>query len=1361
MKKTYHKVILRTMKTSVSRLAAIAAIVALGVGLLAGLFAIPINMRAAADTYFDRMYVHDLRVVSPLGLTKDDVAVVERTQGVEDVMPAHFTDVFIDAGEQKNIVTRVHSLPTDQIEEREPIGYLNRVEVLEGRLPLRRAECVLVAGGGVGGVGPLGVGGTVRLSQTNGDTSDTLYDTEFKVVGIVRTAYYCSLADRESASIGNGTVAMKMYVPEECFSQQVYSEIFASVAGARDLAGESAEYEALVEEVAAHIEEASGARCEARYKEVKEEAERELDKARTELAKARSEADEKLSDAADQLAEGRDQVEDGETELDKAKRQIEQGEKELSQQIQTLPNTLAQKQQELADGKAALLDAQQQIAEGEREIERGRAQLDEKKEEIAEGRQTLKEKKQELSDAKKQLSDTRQQLSDAKTQLAMTRQLLAAARKMLLSLEPSLSEAETQRDELGAKLPPLQANVDSAQAQYKQACETVGMAALEQAYDEAQKNKAENETNRQAAEAAYQAAQQAVTDSVSAYMQAAGCVPKEDGGFTRTEEDGTVTEWSAIQAENDWVQNNPETAPALQQAREDAKSNLDIYQTAAEDLTKAEIEALAKLSAAQLVVSPQKVALEAAQAELEVAQSAYDMADTTVNSLRGQMEDAKRDIANYEKEIADGEAQITAGEAQITAGEAQIADGEKQIAEAEAQLEAGLPQLKEAEAQLDAAEDALWEGKKQLAEAEKQVSVGQMQIELAPDLARLQIELAEKQLAAAREQYEAGLEAWESGKADFEKGEKEYERQKKSAAEQLADAEEQIAEAERELKDLEVPEWMVLDRDSHVGWSGFLSNVEKLEAITTVFPVFFFLVAALVALTTMTRMVEEERLQIGTLKALGYKRGQIMLKYLLYAWIATLLGGAAGLAFGFTAIPLVIWNAYGIMYNIPDFHFLFHPYIALAGVGAALLCTTFATLNACSQTLREWAAQLLLPKAPKAGKRIFLERMTPLWSRMKFTHKVTARNLLRYKKRFFMTVVGVAGCTALLVTGFGLQDSIGDIIAKQFGDVFTYDFMLTLSNRRALENKDFTAHMNDSAQVKSWLAVRQERTEVEQGDVTCPVYLFTPSDASRMGGMIDLHERKSRRAVPLTDDGVVVTEKFAETLKLSVGDSVTIENTDGKKAAFAITGIAENYVENYIYLTPESYERAYGAEPVPNSVLGTLAEGAADEDDAFSAALLDVSGVAGFTWMSVMRRSLDDTIESINYVVYVIILCAGMLAFVVLYNLLNINITERTKEIATIKVLGFFEREVGAYVSRESNVLTLIGMCVGLVLGVFLHAFIMRTVEVDLVMFGRDVKPLSFVYSAALTVVFSVLVDLVLRRKLRNISMVESMKAPE
>lgn len=360
-----------------------------------------------------------------------------------------------------------------------------------------------------------------------------------------------------------------------------------------------------------------------------------------------------------------------------------------------------------------------------------------------------------------------------------------------------------------------------------------------------------------------------------------------------------------------------------------------------------------------------------------------------------------------------------------------------------------------------------------------------------------------------------------------------------------------------------------------------------------------------------------------------------------------------------------------------------------------------------------------------------------------------------------MTVIGVAGCTSLLVTGFGLKDSISDIVSKQFGKVFTYDFLVTLRKESALKDAGFQRLMDDPEQVTSYLPVQQERISLDVDGQSYDVYLFVPEDEARLDNFIDLHERKSGAAVPLTDDGVVITEKFSDEAGLSPGDTLTLENGEGQEGTFTVTGVAENYVENYVYMTPSVYEDAYGSALEYNSVLGILPDDAQDVDEAFSTSLLEVDGVAGLTQMSSMRSSLDDTIASINYVVYVIILCAGMLAFVVLYNLMNINITERTKEIATIKVLGFFEREVEAYVYRESNVLTVIGMLLGLVGGIFLHMFIMRTVEVDMVMFGRDIKPLSFLLSAVLTVAFSLLVNLGMKRKLRNISMVESMKAPE
>ncbi len=1235
MKKTYRKVILRTLKGTFSRFAAIAAIVALGVGLLSGLMAMPIDMRDTIDRYFDRQHMHDLRIVSPLGLTDDDVRAIRDTEGVDEVMPAYMADVFMDAGETKNIVTRVHSLPSAQIEEREPENYLNRIDIIEGRLPVRRGECVVVKSRPGAPDDTYAIGTTLHAAETNGDLSDTLADTDFKIVGIAQTSCYFSVA-RENASIGDGTVALKIYVGEESFSQKAYSEIFVSVDGARDLSSETQGYRTLVGETAQRIEALAPERCTARFNEVKAEIEQQLADGRKELADARRDADEQFADAEAQLADGRKELEQAEAALADAKRQIATGEKELAAGKQSLPGTLQEQSAKLAEGKAALVEGKQKLAENEA---------------------LLAAKRQELADAKAKLE---------------------AAKQLIPALEPPLAEAEQQTAALGAKLPGLRAARDRAQADYDAAADAADLPGKQAAFDTAAQREA-------AAAAALQSAQQAVADGMAA--------------------DGCATE-------QEWLAQQPETAGAALAARD--SSQLAHTQAAAEKQT-AETE----LAAARAAAAPAQAALSAAENQLALAEGAYNTAAASLASLRRQVDDAKRMIAE--------------GEPQIIEGEKQLAEGEKQLAAA----------------------------RNQLLEAEKAIVRGESALNLAPTLAQLKTDLAEQQLAGAREKAADGEAELRSGQEEYEKNEAEYLAQKADAERQMADAEQQLADGEKQLAELEVPEWFVLDRTDHVSASNFLSDVDKLEAITTVFPIFFFLVAALVALTTMTRMVDEERLQIGTLKALGYHRGQIMFKYLFYAWAATLAGGVLGLAFGFTVLPAVIWNAYGTMYSIPDFRCMFHTDIAVLGVGAALLCTGLATWNACSRTLREWAAQLLLPKAPAAGKRILLERITPVWKRMKFTHKVTARNLFRYKKRFFMTVIGVAGCTSLLVTGFGLKDSIGDIVSKQFSDIFTYDFMLTLSDDRALENDAFRAVMDDPGQVKKYLPAHQERVSLDVGGESYDLYLFVPQTEQALPDFVDLHERKTRTPTPLVPDGVVITEKFSNDTGLTAGDVLPVSNGRHHRSELPITGVAENYVETYVYMTPGTYERAFGDVPEPNSVLCILPEAGADVPEALSAALLDVDGVAGLTGMNAMRSSLDDTIASINYVVYVIILCAGLLAFVVLYNLMNINVTERAKEIATIKVLGFYEKEVQAYVYRESNILSLIGMIAGLFGGVLLHKFIMTTVEVDMVMFGQQIKPLSFLFSAVLTLVFAQFVNLVMRRKLRGISMVESMKAPE
>ena len=664
--------------------------------------------------------------------------------------------------------------------------------------------------------------------------------------------------------------------------------------------------------------------------------------------------------------------------------------------------------------------------------------------------------------------------------------------------------------------------------------------------------------------------------------------------------------------------------------------------------------------------------------------------------------------------------------------------------QAQQQYEAGLQQLTDARTQLDDAYALL---------QEKMVELGVAQGQLLD---------AQGRLDAAWRDILNGQREIDENEKKLTDAEAEYAKAKAEAEQKLADARAEIEDGEAKLNDLEKPEWYVWDRSKNTSFGSFKANVDKLTAITTVFPVFFFLVAALVVSTTMTRMVEEERLQIGTLKALGYARGTIMQKYLWYAFGASALGAVVGLAVGFRVFPTIIWSGYSMMYYMPE---IATPWRLQQAVfaGASLIGLSLGvTALACRASLAEMPAALMLPRAPKAGKRILLERITPLWRRLPFTWKVTCRNLLRYKKRFWMTVIGVAGCTALLVAGFGLSDSLNGIITKQFDNVSHYDLMTVVSKEQAVrEGAVYDYLFEDSKTFPLSMAAAVQSTHCDSADGEMELYLMVPQDLARFAQLMDLHERIGGEPTPLTDDGIVLTEKLAKTLGAAAGDTVTLKNADGDAAEFTVTGVCEHYISNYAYITPAVYTTAFGKAPTYNAVLSTLTDESAENRAAISEKLLDIDTVVSLTFTQDAVKQVLNMLNSIDAVVVLIIVCAAMLAFVVLYNLSNINIAERVKEIATIKVLGFYDREVYSYVNRESTALACIGTALGLALGKALHAFIITTVEVDSVMFGRDIAPQSYLYAVALTLVFSTAVNLVMGRKLKAISMVESMKAPE
>ncbi len=585
---------------------------------------------------------------------------------------------------------------------------------------------------------------------------------------------------------------------------------------------------------------------------------------------------------------------------------------------------------------------------------------------------------------------------------------------------------------------------------------------------------------------------------------------------------------------------------------------------------------------------------------------------------------------------------------------------------------------------------------------------------------------------------------------------------RKEAQTEFDEAEKTLAASEAELAKLEVPEWYVLDRNSIEAYVEFGQNADRIGAIGEVFPVIFFLVAALISLTTMTRMVEEERTNIGTLKALGYSKVSIAMKYLVYAFLATLGGSIFGAAVGLKVLPTVIINAYKMLYrSLPSPLTPFNLYYAGLATILALFCVELATFFSCSRELRSKPAQLMRPEAPKAGKRVFMERLPFLWKHLSFTWKATVRNLMRYRKRFLMTVFGIGGCMALLLVGYGLKDSIFVIYTRQFDEILTYDASLSVDGKAAADQiDDLEAELKNIDAIEEIADVKNISVEITKDSRMKSLTMFVPKDSKEFEHFVTFRERVGHKKLILDDSGVLLTEQFAKSLGIKAGDTVLLKEGE-KQVAVQVAGITENYLSHYVYMTAGLYYELFGVEPVYNERF--LLMPGADQQKALEVgnAILEQPAAAGVFYISYYEDMLSNILKSLNIVVWVLIISAGALAFVVLYNLNNINITERRRELATIKVLGFYDSEMAAYVYRENIILTMIGAGFGAVFGILLHRYVINTVEVDLLMFGRNIDPSSFVYSILLTILFSALVNFVMFFQLKKINMVESLKSVE
>ena len=691
-------------------------------------------------------------------------------------------------------------------------------------------------------------------------------------------------------------------------------------------------------------------------------------------------------------------------------------------------------------------------------------------------------------------------------------------------------------------------------------------------------------------------------------------------------------------------------------------------------------------------------------------------------------------IAANKQQLDQGRADYESGKQQLSAGYRDLRDGKKELDKAKKELDEAPQKLADARKELADARKELDDGWKEYYDGEEKYADG------------------EKKLADAYRELT-------DGEKDYREGLREYEDGKAEADEKIADAEEKIADARRKVADIESCEWYLFSRSYNPGYTGYGQDAERMANLASVFPVIFFLVAALVCLTTMTRMVEEQRVQIGSLKAMGYSGLAISRKYLLYGLLPSLTGGMFGLVIGYILFPKMIFTAYQIMYQMPDIELRAYGGISAYSLLAAVACTTLATLWACLATLRETPASLMRPRTPKAGKRVFLEYIKPLWRKMSFTHKVTARNLFRYQKRFWMTVIGIGGCTALIIAGFGMRSSLLFTMSRQYDDLFHYSAQVTLSSnvlpeeRQAVE--DFLA--GDSRVVNDVPCTASSATVITSSySTTAYVEVM---EADEIGKVIDLLDCKTGEPITMEDTGVYIDQKLSELLKVSVGDTFFLDGD--ARGDVTVAGIYEHYTGHFIYMTPSYYEQTLHADSEPNAYLMNFTSDDTDTCNAIFEKLLSMNGVVTTSRMRDTQDTYMHSMERVDFVVVIIILAAAALAMVVLFNLSNINITERQRELATIKLLGFSDKEVSAYVYRENIVLTVFGILMGCFMGHWLHIYLVRSTEIDLMMFGRQTAPSAYVYAAILTMLFSVLVNVLAHFKMKKIDMVESLKSAE
>lgn len=1332
----------REIRGTLSRFLSIFAIIFLGVAFFAGLVATGPVMMETSDAYYKEHNLADMQVLSTGGLVDEDI---KRLEAVEHavVEPGYMLDVLIG----DNQAVRLFGINDDTV--------MNQYNVQAGRLPESVNEIALDRDL----ASDYELGDTVQLvTETTENYADHIDQDTFELVGFVDSPLYIEMDNRGYTTIGTGVLNGFGVVQDEVFNLDQYSMLNAQFQDIQKFAFYSDDYEQQLAQRTEMVEEAFDGREEERLGEIRAEAEVDIAKARDEIETAKQE----LNEAEQELLDAREELDQGWADYEAGRQELERKERNAEMRLQTARNELAAGRERLEQEEARLRQGELQLQEASARLNRESARLAKAEQELEAGREAFRAGQAELADAEDKLARGRQEFQQEKAaaeeklavgerELAQKRAELDAGAEALtaaheaaiqvirsavkrgdvpvLSALPDLDRLAgswSDKDQLQAELDAL--NIDAEQLEHE-------LRELEAALAQLIANAPSVETVDELIEPAPSLENDANMDSQTSESTAeADSAPSAS---TTSQSDETVTQYN-------------QEKEALEFRITEVKKVLAAVRSQIEEKHGQLPHTLDQVAWRERVLAwlaEKETELDQREAELETGRRQLAKAEQELTAGRQQMK----------AEFSEARRELEAGEREVRAGRQELAEKQAELTTGERQLDSGRQQLTVAQAELSRRQDQVTTGWEQLQAGRAKLAAGEAELTQREEAARQQLAEAEAELMDARTQLKAG-------EADYTAGRAEYETEEESALSEIEEAEADIAQGEEDLADLEV-DYTFNDALSFPGLSEYGENAERMQSIATIFPVFFVLLALLISLTTMSRMVSEGRTQIGTMKSLGYSNTLIGVKYYMYAFVATIAGSIGGLWLGFWLFPTIVMEAYTAMYRMIPAQTRFYGGISLISVIGALLATGLATHLSLRSLLRQNAATLLRPKAPKVGQRNILEHIPALWNRLSFTQKVSARNLFRYKGRMIMTIIGVGGGVALLLAGFGLADSISDIGDRQFNQVYNYDALVQVDTDESAEHiESLEETLLEQLLVRDVARVKQKNIMIEAANDYDGTVLV-PENVEEFDQFIHLYAADDRETIyQLDDEQVIISEKLSELTAVEVGDELTVLDNQDEPQTVIIGGIVEHYVDHYLYMSPTLYEQTFGEAPDFDARFvqyDSDASGPEADEESFRQQIAEEPAALAIILQSDIFDLIETSLGSLEVVTMVLIVSAGALAFIVLYNLTNINVSERVRELSTIKVLGFFDKEVTTYVYRETLTLTIMGIIVGMGTGIILNRFILDTAELDFLMFVREIHGTSYLYATLLMLGFSMIVMTVMHFKLKHIDMLEALKTKD